>query len=545
MKKTFFFTFSFFVLFCILWEMTSLHLAEYRFILPPVSSTWLRIWENSDLFITHSKATLREMAGGFSLAMAAAFPLAWSMYLWKSSRAIMQPFFIILQSIPMFTLAPIMVFWLGWSYMTIVIPTALMIFFPLTMNIYQGLQSTPGSFLEYFKINQASHWQTFSKLQLPWSMPHIFAGLRISAAFAGIGAVAGEWAGAQSGLGVLMLKSRRETDLETTFGALFCLVIISMVAYGVIAYTEYRYKQHKPIKFLSFGVALCLIGIITFFSPSKNTMPAEINVTRLLLDWLPNSNHVPIYAGIEKKIFTRHNIHLQVLQLNDPSDTVPYITSGQTELALFYMPEVVKANLKNAKLEIVGALVNEPLNSFIFRADSGITSPQDLSGKVIGYCVAGSSLYVLERLLKENHIFPKELINVGFDLVALIGTHQVDAIYGAFWNIEGEHLKFLNIPVSHFKVSELGHPPYSELVFVGKGDIKKYDAFKEAMQESIVFCREHPKEAFELYVRCHPEKSVHTVTWEREAWLKTIPLLAPSQHISKQDLDHLEAWFKE
>ncbi len=480
------------------------------------------------------------MAGGFTLALAIAFPFAWLMYLWKSLSGFMQPLFVILQSIPMFTLAPIMVFWFGWSYIAIIIPTALMIFFPLTMNIYQGLQSTPKSLLEYFKINQATAWQTFSKLQLPYSMPHIFAGFRIAAAFAGIGAIAGEWAGAQSGLGVLMLKSRRETDLEVTFGALFFLIIISLVLYAAIAYAENRYKKHKSIKLFSFGV-LGLLGMIVMVSPSSNE-PITLMPTRLLLDWLPNSNHVPIYAGIEKKIFEKHQIHLKVIEINDPSDTVPYITSGQAELALFYMPDVFRANKNGAELQIAGVLIDEPLNSFIFRQNEGIVHPKDLSGKVIGYSVAGNDFLVLERLLKFNWIVPKELRNINFDLVTLLGTHQVDVIYGAFWNIETEHLKSLNINTSHFKVAQFGHPPYCELVFVGKGDPQKFDVFKQAMQESIDYCKTNPEEAFDLYLCHHPEKSPQTVIWEREAWLKTVPLLAKSQQISEADWKELRDW---
>lgn len=543
MKRTFFITLTSFIVLCGLWELTSRQIVEYRFILPPISSILARIWGSPDLFIANSKVTLREMAGGFSLALAAAFPLAWIMYHWKSSRAIMQPLFVILQSVPMFTLAPIMVLWFGWSYMAIIIPTALMIFLPLTMNIYQGLMSTPKSLLEYFKINQATRWQTFAKLHLPWSMPHIFAGFRISAAFAGIGAIAGEWAGAQSGLGVLMLKSRRETDLETTFGALFCLIVISMGLYGAIAYAENRYKQHKPMKLFSLAAAFCLLGVIGFISAPISPVHHEMKVTRLLLDWLPNSNHVPIYAGVEEQIFAKHGIHLQVIELNDPSDTIPYLTSGKADIALFYMPDVVTANMKGAELQIAGILIDQPLNSFIFRVGEGISSPQDLSGKVIGYCVAGSSLHVLGRLLKESHIVPKELRNVSFDLVTLLGTRQVDVIYGAFWNIEGEHLKSLNIPTSHFEVSQLGHPLYSELVFVGSGDSKKFAAFKQAMQESIDHCKANPEKAFEQYVRSHPEKSKRTIAWERQAWLKTLPLLAKTQHISEENWDHLKAWF--
>lgn len=529
------------ILFLAFWEFVSQHWIEYRYVLPPPSSIAHRLGENPALFLAHTSRTVAEMSGGFILALFAAFPIAWAMYVWKSSRFLLQPFFIILQSIPMFTLAPLMVFWFGWSIMAIVIPTALMIFLPLTLSIYQGLSSTPKSYLEFFRFYQATSWQTFSKLLLPWSLPYIFGGFRISASLAGISAIAGEWAGAQSGLGVLMLKSRRETDLATTFAALFCISLISIIFYGAVSYLESRFKNRQPFKRLSLGAVIGLLMLFGFV-PFPRDNPQE-NKLRVLLDWLPNSNHVPIYAGIERKIFEKHHIHLQVLEIHDPSDTIPYLTSGQTELALFYMPDVVKANMKGANLKVLGVLVDKPLNSFIFRKNAQIIKPQDLNDKVIGYCLDGGNFASLERLLKDNRIIPKELKNVNFDLVTLLGLEHVDAVYGAFWNIEGEHLKSLNIDVSHFDVSELGHPTYSELVFIGALSQEQIVAFQEAMQESIDFCRNNPEEAFRLYTKSHPEKSLQTVNWEKKAWFEVLPYLAKSQQIAMEEWERLQHYF--
>lgn len=213
------------------WEGYSTTNQDMHFILPAPSHILTRLIEYSDRFFYHTMVTLSEMGGGFLLAFVVAFPLAWAMYLWNTARLFLQPVFVVIQCLPMFTLAPIMIIWFDWSYTAILVPTALMIFFPLTMNIYQGLRSVPKELIDYFHLYEASSWQLFVKLQLPWAVPHICSGIRISAAIAGVGAVAGEWAGAQSGLGVLMLESRRGADLEGTFAALFCLTILSLTLY--------------------------------------------------------------------------------------------------------------------------------------------------------------------------------------------------------------------------------------------------------------------------------------------------------------------------
>jgi NitT/TauT family transport system substrate-binding protein len=222
----------------ILWEFTSNQWGNHRLVLPSPSSILGRIIQTPERFLFHTKVTFFEMIGGFVFAFLVAFPLAWMMDQWESARDILQPLFVIVQCIPMFALAPIMVIWFGWSYAAIVVPTTLMIFFPLTMNIYQGFRSTPDYLKDYFRVHQATQTQLLFKLQLPWAKSHIFAGFRIAAAIAGIGAVAGEWAGAQAGLGLLMIESRRATDLETTFGALFCLATMSLSLYGLITLLE-------------------------------------------------------------------------------------------------------------------------------------------------------------------------------------------------------------------------------------------------------------------------------------------------------------------
>ncbi len=201
-------------------------------------STFQRLLEQHHCFLSHSKATVLEMLGGFLLAALIAFPLGWGMSRIRILTSIFQPFFILLQCLPMFAMAPLMIFWFGWSYTAILIPTTLMILFPLTITIYKGLNRIPKGLLEYFQLNQATSWQIVTKLKIPYALPTIFAGLRISAATAGVGAIAGEFAGAQQGLGVLLSEYRRNIDIEGVFSALICLLLLSFTFYSVILLLE-------------------------------------------------------------------------------------------------------------------------------------------------------------------------------------------------------------------------------------------------------------------------------------------------------------------
>ena len=545
-----------FILLAIIWELYSRLNSDLLFVLPAPTRILECCFNRYDRLIFHSSLTFKEMICGMLLATLAAFPLAWAMYLWHTLRSIFQPLFICIQCIPMFTLAPIMVFWFDWSYVAIVVPTALMIFFPLTINIYQGLCSTPRELLDYFRVNQATGWQTFCKLQLPWSLPHLIAGFRISTAIAGIGAVAGEWAGAQGGLGILMLESRRSTDLEMTFAALLCLTLLSLSFYGATLFFEQIAIARKRQRFFSFFKNKSIILAFSLFflmgcrqeGPLKKEGAGAIK-THLILDWLPNPNHVPLFVGIEKGFFRDQGIDLVLTKITEPGDTVSFVSSGKVDLALYYMPEAYLAIKRGAQILPVGFLIKQPLNAFIFHKDLNIQTPADLNGKKIGYVTGGFGFGLFEKLLSLNHIEPKEKLNVNFDLVGTMGIQRVDVIYGAYWNVESEHLRSLGIETDYLPLEKLGYPNYYELIVVANintphADPIFIDSFKFALQKSIDYSIQNPIEAFAVYTKANPDKSDKTLAWEKAAWQKTLPLLAKDQINDENIWNNFSSWIE-
>lgn len=511
-----------------LWELSTTFFMEHRFILPAPSQVLKRLIQNPTRFWFHSKITFTEMLAGMSLAFFLAFPLGWLMDRFRSANLLLQPLCIMIQCIPMFTLAPLMILWFGWSLTAIVVSTTLMIFFPLVMNIYRGLSTVPEYLKDYFRIHEATPWQMFIKLQLPWVKPYVFSGLRISTAIAGTGAIAGEWAGAQAGLGLLMQESRRATDLETTFGALFCLALLSGVFYAGILFLERVWGDKNRTQAKT--VLLLVMCLIATGCQSPPDSPSKIKV---LLDWVPNPNHVPLYAGLSKKYFQEQGIDLEVLTLQDPSDSIPYVISQKADLALYYMPQMVRANAKGAGLEPVAILIDQPLNCFLYRRSHPLNTLKDLEGKKIGYCIDGTETTELDKILSLNQVdlAQVEKRNVSFDFVSALGTGQVDAVFGAFWNIEGAHLRSLGIATGYIALPSVGYPSYAELLFMTSAaspcqDPQFKERFQKALSQSIRFCQEFPEEAFDLYRVQQLDKSPATLAWEKEAWLMTIPALA-------------------
>ncbi len=540
-------TFWLVVLLCI-WEIVSGSAGWLLFVLPPPSAIAMGLWSHGDRFVLHSLVTLREMLGGLALALLVSISLATMMVTWRGAKQVLHPIIVFTQALPMFALAPLMVIWFGWSYFSVVIPTALMTFVPLTLSLYQGLKSVPEEYLEAFDSFGASLWQTFFKMRLPWALPHFFGGLRIATAFAGMGAIAGEWAGGQQGLGVLMLESRRGADLVTVFGAIFCTMLLSMILYGLSSGMERLVNRRRPLsvlwretgsKRLVVACFATLIGL-TGISAATIDRTQTKKTVQLILDWVPNPNHVPLFVGVQAGIFARHDIHLEILKVHDPGDVIPYLTAGQAQVAVTYMTSLLLgAKQHGADVKVVGYLVKEPLNSLIYCGSP--QAPHSFNGKVIGCATDGIQTEMLRRILGHNDIIPQAMPNIHFDLVSMLVTGQVDAIFGAYWNIETEHLRLQGLNPQYFDLRQLGVPSHFELVLVANrgttwAQPDFVQRFRSALDEAIAFCRKDPQRAFDIYTKANPDKTSRTLDWERRAWDRTLSTLAQQQD------DEPEVW---
>lgn len=522
------------------WELAFMLMPHLIFVIASPSKILMRIASDWKSLLFHTGVTASEMVKGFAIALLFAFPMAILMDAFRSLRGILQPLFVTIQCVPLFALAPIMVILFDWSDWAIVVTTALMIFFPLTMALYQGLLSTPVALLDYFKLHQAPRLDTYLKLKLPWATPHFFSGLKISAGIAGIGTVGGEWAGGQNGLGLLMLESRRGGDFEQSFAALFCLIFITLSFYGFIAMLEMGIFK-KLLKRTEVAGLMTALLLLTGCSSSTETKERK-----LLLDWLPNPNHVPLYVGLEKGFFKNNGIPLQIRKVTDPTDILPYISSGQVDFVVFYVPDSISAVEANLAKPIA-TYINEPLLSFMCQKEANIKNVADLNGKKIGYCVSGFGQRFLQKILKENGVGMAELMDVHYALVPAIGTKKVDALFGGYYNIEGEYLKTLGVELTTLPQASFGIPDHPELIILSKMDFdeKEAEQFRKGLSESIQYAKAHPVEAFNIYLRYNPDKGEKTVAWEKNSWEITRPLFADDTRIDWDKWNVFKNWLKE
>ncbi len=231
--------------------------------------------------------------------------------------------------------------------------------------------------------------------------------------------------------------------------------------------------------------ALTLLATLAGCGQKQETVGGEVKMQGLtmLLDWTPNPNHAGIYTGIAKNRFKDRALVVKPQVPSDAAAVIQQVVSGRADVGISYQNEVMAARDKGAKVKAVAAIVSTPLNSLIWLKKSGIKSVKDLQGKRVGTSGAYPSAY-LQTILERNGVNPKLVkdTNVGYDLLpALIGG-KVDAIIGAYWNVEGVQLQQQKRPATVIPVDKEGVPRYDELVLIASettlGDSKKRDKIR-------------------------------------------------------------------
>lgn len=204
-----------------------------KFILPSPLDVFVKIENRYDVLIHHSWVTLQEMLIGLFLGLCIGFILAVQMMWFTHVKRWLLPILIVSQAIPVFSIAPLLMLWLGYGIASKVVMAAIIIFFPLTSCCYDGLNSTPKNYLDLSKTMGVTPWQQLIFIRLPSSLPAIASGIRISIVVAPIGAIAGEWVGSSEGLGYLMLQANARMMVDEMFAALFFLSCMSIALYSL------------------------------------------------------------------------------------------------------------------------------------------------------------------------------------------------------------------------------------------------------------------------------------------------------------------------
>jgi ABC-type nitrate/sulfonate/bicarbonate transport system permease component len=210
------------------------------FLVPSPSEIASSLWENRSLLAENAWVTLREVLLGFACGLLAGLGFALALHLSETLRRAAYPLVIASQTIPIVVIAPILVVWFGFGIGPKLAIVALICFFPITVNTLDGLRSVDQEARKMMRTLDASRGQILWRLEAPTALPYTFSGAKIAVAVAVIGAVFGEWAGSNSGLGHLMLQDNAQLETARMFAAVVVLSVIAVGLFGLLALAERR-----------------------------------------------------------------------------------------------------------------------------------------------------------------------------------------------------------------------------------------------------------------------------------------------------------------
>lgn len=217
-----------------IWEAITKLSGIQAFLLPSPLSVIDEIFLHRMFLFRNLLITLTEIFLGLLLGTLFGASMALVMDFSKNLQRWLLPLLILSQAIPVFALAPLLVLWLGFGLASKILLALLVIFFPVTITLYDGLRHTDPGFLDLAKTMNASRFSTLLHVRLMAALPSFGAGLRIAAVIAPIGAILGEWAGASAGLGYVMINANAQMQTSLMFAALALLFVVTVLLWASV-----------------------------------------------------------------------------------------------------------------------------------------------------------------------------------------------------------------------------------------------------------------------------------------------------------------------
>ncbi len=192
------------------------------------------------LIADHAGATLQVALIGLALAVAVGAAFAFLMEAWPLAQRAVYPLLVVSQTVPTIAIAPLLVILFGLGILPKVIVVALVCFFPVTVNLSDGLRSTSATLVDMLRVFGATRWQVLRKVKLPAALPAFFSGLKVAVTYCVIGAVLGEWIAAPKGLGVFMLRSFSAGQTAQAFAGIIAVSVLTLALFGIVLLFERR-----------------------------------------------------------------------------------------------------------------------------------------------------------------------------------------------------------------------------------------------------------------------------------------------------------------
>lgn len=230
-----------FLIFIGAWSLLAITVyGDQNYLLPRPWDVAQSAWDERSQLWSATLITLSEAAAGFGLAILVGMIFAVIMSQAKLLERSLYPYAVMLQTVPVVAVAPVIVLWFGYNQRSVIVVAFMIAVFPVLNNTLLGLLSTDRNHVDLFRLHKASRLRQFVKLRLPSAIPHVFAGLRVSAGLAVIGAIVGEFiigsGGSEGGLGVKVIYAQGKLDTNLLFAEVFAATLLGFLFFVLVSY---------------------------------------------------------------------------------------------------------------------------------------------------------------------------------------------------------------------------------------------------------------------------------------------------------------------
>lgn len=191
--------------------------------------------ESPGLIWHHLQPTLLAALCGLGLSIVLGSLTAIGMHRFTFLKHLIYPYLIVSQTVPLISIAPLLIIWFGYGISSKIFAVILMCFFPITLGLYDGFRGVNVEQERLLKSMGASEYKIFTLLRIPSALPGFFTGLKLAATYSVMGAVIGEWLGGSSGLGIYMTRATKSYQTAHVFAVILVIITLSMALFGIVA----------------------------------------------------------------------------------------------------------------------------------------------------------------------------------------------------------------------------------------------------------------------------------------------------------------------
>lgn len=231
-----------------LWEGATALTGVSPLVLPPPHAIAAAAAANAMPLLEETGVTMAEALLGFLLGSGGAYLLAVLFVQSRAAEQAIMPYAIALKSTPLIALAPLIVLWAGSGFLSKVVMSALVAFFPVLVAGLRGLREVEPEAIDLMQSLGATRWQLLVKIRIPGSLGYLFAALKVASSLAVVGAIIGELVGSTRGIGHLINQSSYYLETPLVFAAVAFISVAAVAFFGAIAYLEKKcvFWQERP-----------------------------------------------------------------------------------------------------------------------------------------------------------------------------------------------------------------------------------------------------------------------------------------------------------